>query len=251
MNILKTHTVATEQSDTFRVYWTNSTRRVGGILTVRITAKIEDRNIAAELAAMHHLLEVKCVLGNMLVGNTNTQLVVSLGAIRKLQRAQSDKAHLVAYAKFLTTRFAGCPLKVDKDTSWIEGFTTDVVENLLISAPQRETLHITGLGDVEVTQHVLALFSDRFLAETAPNKAAQAAWTKLNQIASDKTVREVVRNSLWSAAKYMRQGCKEGRYFLNEKLDLILVVTDNPREGKRLVTTYPATRHFHDMSIAA
>lgn len=248
MNILKTHTVTTAQDDTYRVYWTNSSHRIGGLLNVRVTPQIEDRHIAAELAAMQHLLEVKCVLGNKLVGNAGTQLIISLGAIRKLQRAQSDKTHLATYAKFLTTRFAGCPLTVDKDTRWFAGFQTEVMEELLVSGPVHETLNIAGVGEVEITQHVLARFTDRFLAETAPDKAAQAAWKKLNQIASDASVREVVRNSRWNAAKYMREGRQEGRYFLNAKRDLVLVVTDNPNEGKRLVTTYPATRQFQALA---
>jgi hypothetical protein len=46
----------------------------------------------------------------------------------------------------------------------------------------------------------------------------------------------------------MRDGRQEGRYFLNAKRDLVLVVTDNPREGKRLVTTYPATSQFQTLA---
>ena len=248
MNMLKTHTVATAQADTYQVYWSNSSHRVGGVLKVRINAPIEDKHIAAELAAMRHLLEVKGVLGNKLIGNAGTQLIVSLGAIRKLHRSQSEKAHLACYAKFLTTRFAGCALTVDKDTRWFTDTQQEVVEDLLVSGPVRETLNIAGVGEVEITQHVLARFTDRFLAATSPDKAAQAAWKKLNQIAADGSVREVVRNSLWNAAKYMREGRQEGRYFLNANRNLVLVVTDNPREGKRLVTTYPATSQFQALA---
>ncbi|WP_435626928.1 hypothetical protein [Candidatus Ferrigenium straubiae] len=46
-------------------------------------------------------------------------------------------------------------------------------------------------------------------------------------------------------------GKQEARYFLNLKHKLILVVTDNQSGGKRVVTTYPATRHFHPMPKAA
>ena len=244
MNILKTHTVASERPDTYFVYWSNNGLRVRGALKVRITARIEDKHIAAELAAMQHLLESKCVLGNTMVGSASTHLNVSLGAIRKLRNGQSDKAHLACYAKFLTTRFAACLLSVDKDTAWFAGFDPRLAEDLLVTKPAREMLQMTGIGEVEVTQHVLKRFTDRFLAAAGPEKATQSAWTKLKQIAADSSVREVVRNSLWCAAKYMRDGRQEGRYFLNEKLNLVLVVTDNPNEGKRLVTTYPASRQF-------
>lgn len=146
MNTLKTHTLTTSQPDTFLVYWTNSSVHPSGLIKVRVTAKMQDAHIAAELAAMQHLLEEKCVIGSNLVGNANTQLVVSLGAIKKLRRCQSDKSHLAPYANFLTTRFAGCPISVDKDTRWFDGFVPDTEEDLLVSGPRRETLKVTGLG---------------------------------------------------------------------------------------------------------
>ncbi len=251
MNILKTHTQATNEANTFLVYWTNSTNRLGGLIRVRVTANMQDAHIAAELTAMQHLLEERGVLGSHLVGNANTKLVVSLGAIKKLRRSQSDKSHLAPYASFLTTRFAGSTISVDKDTHWFEGYTPDTVEDLLVGGPQRETLKVTGLGNVVVTQHVLDRFADRFLPELSQDKLAQSAWKKLKEIAGDPTVREVTRQGLWVGVKYAHHGKQEGRYFLNARRNLVLVITDNPGEGKRLVTAYPATRQFRALPMAA
>jgi hypothetical protein len=80
---------------------------------------------------------------------------------------------------------------------------------------------------------------------------AQTAWKKLKEIAADSTVREVTRQGLWVAVKYAHQGKQQGRYFLNARRNLVLVVTDNPGEGKRLVTAYPATKQFHALPMAA
>jgi hypothetical protein len=251
MNILRTHTQASNEAKSFLVHWTNSTKRPGGLIKVRVTVNMQDAHIAAELAAMRHLLEERGVLGSDLVGNANTQLVVSLGAIKKLRRCQSDKSHLAPYANFLTTRFAGCPISVDKDTRWFEGFTPYTVDDLLVSGPRRETLTVTGLGEVAVTQHVLDRFADRFLPDTGLDKLARTAWRKLKEIASDPSVREVTRQGLWVGVKYARQGEQQGRYFLNARRNLILVITDNPGEGKRLVTAYPATRQFRTLPLAA
>lgn len=248
MNLLKTHTIATTQADTFLVYWTSSLMTPKGMLKVRVTAQIEDRHIAAELAVMRHLLEDKCVIGKSLVGNAGTRLIVSRGAIRKLHHRQSDKVHLAPYANFLTTRFAGCQISVDADKDWFAGFAPESTESLLVSGARRETVHVTGIGEVSITQHVLDRFVTRFLPEINPDKADQTAWKKLVELASDPSVREVARDSLW--AEIAHAG-KKARYFLNAKRKLILVVMDNPREGKRLVTTYQATRHFHDMPKAA
>lgn len=251
MNILKTRTIPTHQADTFLVYWTNSLIRPGGLLKVRVHPNIEDRHIAAELAAMQHLLEEKGVVGRNVVGNACTKLVVSLGAIRKLHRRQSDKVHLAPYANFLTTRFAGCKLDVDKNTRWFDGFQPESAEDLLVGEPRRETVKVAGLGEVTVTQHVLDRFADRFLPETVKDKVAQAAWKKLTEAASDPSVREVARHGIWTAAKHAHHGKQEGRYFLNVRRNLVLVVTDNSGEGMRLVTTYPVTGQFHDLSKAA
>lgn len=251
MNMLKTYTQATNEANTFQIYWTNSTKRLGGLIKVRVTVNMQDAHIAAELAVMQHLLEERGVLGSHLVGNANTKLVVSLGAIKKLRRSQSDKSHLASYASFLTTRFAGCPISVDKDTRWFDGFTPDTVEDLLVGGPRRETLKVTGLGNVSVTQHVLGRFAERLLPELSQNKLAQTAWKKLKEIAGDPTVREVTRRGLWVGVKYAHHGKQEGRYFLNARRNLVLVITDNPSEGKRLVTAYPATRQFRALPMAA
>ena len=248
MNLLKTHVITTAEADTFLVYWTNSLMTPKGVLQVRVTAQIEDRHIAAELAAMQHLLEEKCVIGKNLVGNASTKLIVSRGAIRKLHHRQSDKVHLAPYANFLTTRFAGCQVSVDTGKDWFEGCSPESTAKLLVTGARRETVSITGVGEVSITQHVLDRFSSRFLPETSPDKTAQTAWKKLLELASDPSVCEVARDSLWAGVSHP---VINGRFFLNAKRKLFLVVTYNPREGKRLVTTYQATRHFHDMPKAA
>jgi hypothetical protein len=179
MNILKVFTVATSEPDQFFVYWTNSSVCLKGIIKIRVTANIEDRAIAAELSATKYLLEQKCVLGQNIVGNAGIRLSVSSGAIRKLMHRKSNKTHLIPYAQFLTTRYAGC------------------------------------------------------------------------QLASDSGVLEVSRHSPWSDMKNIESGKREARYFLNPNKKRILVITDNPREGKRLVTTYPASPYFTPLRKAA
>ena len=251
MNFLKTFTLSVQQSDTFSVYWTNSASRFGGVVHVKVTAKLDDRAIAAELAAIQHLLEVKKVLGNNLSGNAKTKLVVSSGAIRKLHRQQSDKGHLAPYANFLCTRFAACPVSVEKDTSWFSGQIPSSEDHLLVSAPLRAKIQLHGLGEVTVTRHVLQRFVDRVIVDQAADQAIQVAWKKLNKLADHPSVKEVTRKSLWSGIKNSRFGKQEGRYFLNSVQQMVLVVTDNPNEGLRLVTTYPATKQFRQMAKAA
>ncbi len=259
MHMLKTHTLHTPQADTFWVYWTNSLVRPGGLLRVRVASQIDDAPIAAELAALQYLLEDKGVLGNTVAGNAHTRLIVSSGAIKKLRRMASDKTHLAPYANFLITRFAGCTLSVDKDVRWFEGFAP-VPEDLLVGSPRRETVKIAGLGEVSVTQHVLDRFADRFMSDTtpgiaqgkiSPDQIAQAAWKKLTDAASDPALQEVARQGIRVKAKYARLGKPEGRYFLNARRNLVLVITADLHKGLQLVTTYPATGQFHALLKAA
>lgn len=249
MNLLKTYTFATSAPDTYLVYWTNSLIQPKGIIRVRVRPEMEDRLIVAELAAMRHLLVDKSVVGHSVIGNTDMRLIVSAGAIKKLQHMKSNKSHLAPYANFLTTRFAGSPISVDKDTRWFDDFQPEQVDDLLVAAPCRETIAIHGLGKVAVTQHVLERFAERLLPQS--ERSAQSAWKELIKLAADAAIHEVCRTSMWADAKYNRNGRHEGRYFLNPKDNLIMVVTNNPGEGLRLVTTYPASRQFRTMPKAA
>jgi hypothetical protein len=250
MNILKTYTVVDEQADTFLVYWTNSPVRPGGIVKVRMLAKVEDAASAAELAAMQYLLEDKRVIGTNIVGNPQTKFFVSQGVIRKLQLKKSDKTHLAPYANFLITRFAGCQMVVEKDARWFSGLSLDEMEELIVREPRRETINITGIGDVSITQHVLERISERLLPDNQ-TKTCRRVWKKLHEVASDPMVKEVTRSDAWIAAKYAQRNKHEGRYFYNRRLNLIMVVTDNPGEGKRLVTAFPANKLFSPFPLAA
>lgn len=242
MNFLKTYTLPTAEADTFLVYWTNTNMSPRGVIKVCVNAVQEDRNIVAELAAMRHLLEDKEVVGRTLGGNQNTQLIVSLGAIRKLRRMQSGKAHLAPYANFLTTRFAGCPIEVNKDTCWFEGLPAESAEVLPVNAAHRESVLVSGYGEVSVTHHVLKRIADRFPLSAAC--AEQMAWRFLREVSAAPSLHEVVRKSTKASPRLDL----EGRYFLNTERDLVLVVTDNPGEGKRLVTTYPSNNAFQALA---
>lgn len=251
MHILKVHTSPTDQPDTFDVHWTNTLRQPRGVIRVKVAAGIGDRFIAAELSALKHLLEHKEVLGNSVVGSQTTQLVVSCGAIRKLQRGQSNKAHLAPYSNFLTTRFADCRFSVDKDTGWFESIQPATVEHLHVTGPQRETLTLTGIGTVAVTQHVLERFLARFLPDAEHANVMREAWNKLCQLAGDPSVREVFREGLWVGVNTIKRGKQEGRYFLNKQHRLILVVAADGHGQQQLVTVYRSTRQFSEQPKAA
>ena len=83
-------TLLTKQIDgEFTVYWKTGLRR-GGELKVDLGEQYDklpeqQKPIAAELYAIHHLLSVKEVMGSNRSGN-GLQIRVSKGAIKKLQK---------------------------------------------------------------------------------------------------------------------------------------------------------------------
>lgn len=262
MHHLKTHTTPTNLADTFKVYWTNTSKRLRGVLTVQVRSPIADSAIAAELSAMQYLLEDQCVIGENMVGSVNTQLIVSQGAIRKLQRRGSDKAHLAPYASFLVTRFAACKISVAKDTQWFDNYLPELAESLLVEGARCESVHITGLGKVVITRHALMRFAERNLNVAAndcafhdhlPYDIAPKAWRKLVEAVSDSDVHEVYSDSIWKGVNssrnaYVRQ---KGRYFLNPKRNLILVIVADISLGMTLVTIFAANSTYRAIPAIA
>ena len=248
MNKLKVFTQATDAPDTFLVYWTNNLISPKGVIKTTVLGNMDDKMIVAELRAIQYLLEERSVLGEHAIGNAHMHITVSLGAIKKLKHGRSDKAHLARYAEFLCTRFAGCQIEVDKDDRVFKDSAPEQTE-LMVTAPVPENVEMRGIGRVSVTRHVLERMAKRLPAERAADPAK--AWKMLQRMASDPSVREVGRNSdVFTRLAFLKRGQAEGRYFLNPKMNMILVVADNAR-GKNLVTTYSANSRFFNMTAAA
>lgn len=217
----------------FIVYWTNTKMSSRTPLRVFVPLELEDRGIIAELYAIQYLLEVKEVLGNNVVGHSYIKLIVSYGAIRKLDKKDSAKKWLVEYAKFLTTRFKGCLIEVDKDERWIgaEG----PAETLDATIPMVEQVHVHGFGDVEVSSHIVERFAERM--DIAPERQGDA-WRLLRKVACDDRVREIQKNRLATKQKYAKLGREEGRYFYLPSKELMMVIAKNLQQRNELVTVY-------------
>lgn len=235
------HVLAKSTTDgQFDVYWTNTTlETLRGIIRVKVPAG-EDRNIIAELHALQYLLEDEEVIGFNAVGNANIKLVVSSGAIKKLTRKASDKAHLIEHAKFLTTRFYGCKIEVEKSEKWI-GCAPERAERVALDAstPHEETIVVNGLGAVSVTSHVVERFAERLTEVRKTNFTLGEAWRVLRDIAVESQVAEVDRTSEKMRIRYAIKGSQEGRYFVHPVRKWVFVCTKYPQQKRlALVTAY-------------
>ena len=243
MNFLKLRTKPSEDPCVFNVYWTNSVQGPRGIAQVRVPAGIEDKEIVAELYALQYLLEVDEVVGADLAGNPNTSLIVSFGAVKKLSRKSSAKPHLVDFAKFLSTRFKGCPIEIEKKENWFEGREVAVTHVLYADKPLEETVIVHSFGEVYLTSHVVERLAERLSTNKESPVTLGSAWRMLRNLARQECVIEVDKNSPRTRAKYAIKGRDEGRYFLNTSKNWMFVVADG-KLGKMLVTAYPVTDEF-------
>ena len=183
---------ATEQSDTWTIFWRNGLQKQGKV-NVTVVASVDDREIIAELSAIQWLLEHRSLYGATQAGK-GLNLTVSAGAIKKLARASAKssdlrasdltKDHLFPYARFLGTRFVGVQVSVSKDASWVLPRAENDVADLVVDQSLPEVLDIKGVGLVELSAHALQQFAKRLGAS-----AREDTWRLLREVAGNGLVR--------------------------------------------------------------
>ncbi|OUL57074.1 hypothetical protein [Pseudoalteromonas ulvae] len=158
-------TLLTKQIDgEFTVYWKTGLRRAGE-LKVDLGEQYDklpeqQKPIAAELYAIHHLLSVKEVMGSNRSGN-GLQIRVSKGAIKKLQKQRSTQHSLYSLTRFLLTRYQEAQISVEKRDDWLShSFEEYSVDNATVREID-EVINVPNIGPVVVTRHALERFVER------------------------------------------------------------------------------------------
>ena len=156
MNILTVLTKPTDNPRHFEVYWANGVQNQG-LLRVRVEQSCDDLDVVAELGALHHLLVIKSIFGSDRAGRSahlndtpdpgaedsdRLQLNVTSGQLRKLMQQKSKKLHLVPFALFLSTRFAGSNIVVKNDASWIKPRAYEYVEEIVVNGVLDESASV-------------------------------------------------------------------------------------------------------------
>jgi hypothetical protein len=175
-------TLLTKQIDgEFTVYWKTGLRR-GGELKVDLGEQYDklpeqQKPIAAELYAIHHLLSVKEVMGSNRSGN-GLQIRVSKGAIKKLQKQRSTQHSLYSLTRFLLTRYQEAQISVEKRDDWLSySFEEYSVDNVILRDID-EVINVPSIGPVVVTRHALERFIERF-SDGVPKNPWKALCLKL------------------------------------------------------------------------
>lgn len=142
----------------------------GGTVAVALNKRYtEDRDILAELGALHHLLCVQQVHGQNRLG-TGLTVEVSRGAIKKAvargalkttDSGRTDKTHVARFAHFLATRFFGARVQVGRRPPGEPATALHVA--ITLDAPPLARID-SAVGPVVISRHALNRFVERFAA---------------------------------------------------------------------------------------
>ena len=200
-------TLLTKQIDgEFTVYWKTGLRR-GGELKVDLGEQYDklpeqQKPIAAELYAIHHLLSVKEVMGSNRSGH-GLQIRVSKGAIKKLQKQRSTQHSLYSLTRFLLTRYQDAQISVEKQDDWLShSFEEYSVDNATVRDID-EVINVPNIGPVVVTHHALDRFVER-LSDGVPKHPWKSLCSKL--LCSGLTKTQLPENvAIQKAKKYAQE----------------------------------------------
>ncbi|MCR9670104.1 hypothetical protein [Vibrio parahaemolyticus] len=218
--------------DKYTVYWKTGLRR-GGELKVDLGEQYDklpeqQKPIAAELYAIHHLLSVKEVMGSNRSGN-GLQIRVSKGAIKKLQKQRSTQHSLYSLTRFLLTRYQEAQISVEKRDDWLShSFEEYSVDNVSVRDID-EVINVPNIGPVVVTRHALERFVER-LSNGVPKHPWKALCLKLQCSALTKA-QLPERVTIQKAKKYAQEA--EFWQHLGSKMHFVMIPGDSM---KTLVT---------------
>lgn len=214
---------ATDDVAVHDVYWCCGKRKQG-VVRCHVRSVDSDHALVAELAVLHHLLEVEEVCGSDRTGN-GMELTVSHGAIRKLAAGRSGKSELAEYALFLRTRFSECKLVVSKSAEFISVPSAHSnPSELVVDGPPLSGIRFVDGSLVLVTHHALERYQQKFNVPSPGN-----AWRALRAAASHRSTRVEAANASDVAA----QGKRARAYRSTNGCRMVVV---NDTSGDRLVT---------------
>ena len=226
MNLLSLTTNPTGDPLVFDTCWMTGLIQKG---RVRVAVpRLDDGRTAAELAAAQYLLTVKNVCGHNKAG-AGLIIRASSSTILELANGTSLKSYLAPYANFLRTRFLGVTIEhAEAPFIWADELCEQQVDFIGVEKPSVTVIEITDVGPVELTAHAVAKYVKRF------DRKPEKAWRELQRIGRDGKLANLVGRKVLHDIKHRHPG----RYVLDPKRDVMLVIADPDREGMlpRLVT---------------
>ncbi|MFC1335435.1 MAG: hypothetical protein G8D89_17865 [gamma proteobacterium symbiont of Clathrolucina costata] len=157
--------------DGMAVSWRVGTQR-RGIICVEGLDLEHDKQAAAELVVMRHLLFTNKVFNRDIITGTGIAIEFSSPVIKKLYRGKTTKKHLEQYSHFLKTNLSGVSLSLTKDS---DEFLPEIGDKVLVEyidageKPQYDVIATPALGEVRLTKHSIDQYEDRLHSGEAKN----------------------------------------------------------------------------------
>lgn len=213
-----------------------------GVVNVIVPEGAEDTNAIAELCALRHLMQDRMMFGCTFAPR-GTRICVTAGVIRKLLRMDSQKGHLVRYARFLFYTFDGCEMEVVKSSDLADllprMLPVDNSETEFYPAPEititAEASQLTAapfavLGEqVGITRHAIERYQERYGTPYVRNAIA-----RITKILASNEVREMTVSER-SKFRAMQKHGTEGRAYLYPPSQTVFVVV--PEEDMPVIAT--------------
>ncbi len=167
---LETRTIDQPGNLVVVAWWTGYTNH--GLLHVELPASIHDRDVAAELVAIRHLMFDREVFNRSPSSSKGYSLKVSKGAIKKLVQGKSTKKHLAPYAAFLNQRLEGISIDVSRNTDWLDMAKAGTIEHVTVGddvTTLHEKLTTPAIGQIYLTRHAVKRYAERHAGEGMTN----------------------------------------------------------------------------------
>ena len=213
--------VSTDKLDenVYRTWWQWGTRKQGTV-DVTVSDSFEKKDVVAEITAIHYLLEEYRVAGDS-SGGSNTNVICSLGAVKKASKGQSNFRELNPLCHFLKCRFNESTIEISKDVSYRHQKALE--RNVKISTRQALGTRIKNFNKewFELSMHAL----ERMMQRWNMSKEEEA-WRKLMLIFGDPNTKE-----------YETINPEDGseRYFYNDVQNVLFI----SRNSNIVTIVYP------------
>lgn len=162
-------------------------------------------------------------------------LVVSRGAIKKLLRTDSSKAHLFSYTNAIRTQLYGLKaITVEKNAAWASGLEVVTCAKWNGEPPEYPEVENPVLGKVGITYHAL----QRYYEHTNSEGRQDLVFNKVQKLAREATI-EARLDARTIKHKELKYGdASETTRYLNTPSGWQAVIVSRPGVQQVLTTVY-------------
>ena len=195
----------------YRTWWLWGPRKQGTV-DVFVPDSFEKKDVVAEIAAMHYLLEEYRVAGDT-SGGANTKIICSFGAIKKASKGQSNFRELNPLSIFLKCMFSESDIEISKVVSSRRDNALVRAVKITAKSPLSTRIKNHNKEWFELSMHAL----ERMMQRWNMSKE-EGAWRKLMYIFGDPNTKEY---------ETIKPEDKIERYFYNDIQNVLFISKDN------------------------